>query len=89
MCNILGVSQHDKESTSKCNLEHLHQVLAQMLHTAELDMAKTVTPMTLMSFLTAWHGPFALPITQSLKPLQAIFGCNMLFNIPFIADWNK
>ncbi len=62
----------DKTSNPQTNaiLECLHQVLAQMLRTAELDMAKTVTPMTLMSFLSMRHEPFALPITQSLKPLQ-------------------
>ncbi len=46
-----------------------------------------------MSSLTTRHGSFALPITQSLKinasPGAAIFGCDMLFDIPFIADWNK
>jgi hypothetical protein len=31
-------------------LERVHQVLGQMLCTAELDMANSVTPMTLMSF---------------------------------------
>ncbi len=48
-------------------LERLHQVLAQMLHTAELNIAKTVPP----NDVDVRHGPFALPIIQSLKPLQA------------------
>jgi hypothetical protein len=30
------------------------------------------------------HGPFA-----KASPDMAIFGCDMLFNIPFVADWNK
>jgi hypothetical protein len=38
-----------------------------------------------MSFLTTRHGPFALPITQSLKPPQV----RQYFDILFIADWNK
>ncbi len=47
--------------------------------------------MTLMSSLTTRHGPFAPPITQSSKasPGTAIFGGDMLFDIPFLADWNK
>jgi hypothetical protein len=49
-------------------LEHVHQVLGQMLHTAKIDMANSVTPMTLMSFLTTRHWQFALP--QYLKPHQ-------------------
>ena len=37
------------------------------------------------------HGPFALPTIQYLKPPQAqqFFGRDMLFDIPYIADWNK
>jgi hypothetical protein len=48
-------------------------------------MAKTVPPMTLMSFLTTQHGQFTL----KASPGVAIFGHDMLFNIPFIANWNK
>jgi hypothetical protein len=35
------------------------------------------------------HGPFALPITSVLNasPGAAKIGRNMLFDIPFIADW--
>jgi hypothetical protein len=40
-----------------------------------------------------WHGPFALPTIRYLKPPPspgaAIFGRDMLFDIPYIADWNK
>jgi hypothetical protein len=38
-----------------------------------------------------WHGPSALPITWYLKasPGAAIFGQDMLFDIPFVADWRK
>jgi hypothetical protein len=43
-------------------------------------------PMTLMSSLTTQHGPFALP---KASPGAAIFGCDMLFGIPFVADWHK
>jgi hypothetical protein len=32
------------------------------------------------------HGPFALPTIQYSKPHH---GQDMLFNIPFIADWKK
>ncbi len=52
-------------------LECLYQVLAQMLRTAELDMAKTVTPNDVHVFFDNVAWPFALPVIQSLKPLQA------------------
>ncbi len=39
------------------------------------------------------HGPFALPTIRYSKlkasPGTAIFGRDMLFDIPCIADWNK
>ncbi len=43
------------------------------------------------SSLTMQHGPFAVPIIQYLKPHPgaAIFGRDMLFDIPFVADWYK
>ncbi len=64
-------ANHGKESTSKCNLECLHQVLTQMLRTAELDMAETVTPDDVDDFLdnAAW-AMCSTYIIQSLKPLQ-------------------
>jgi hypothetical protein len=43
-----------------------------------------------MSFYQMPHGPFALSNIQYLKPPgAAIFGRDMLFDIPFIADWQK
>jgi hypothetical protein len=40
------------------------------------------------------HGPFALPTIQyhtviKASPGAAIFGQGMLFDVPFIADWQK
>jgi hypothetical protein len=51
-----------------------------MLCTAELDMAETVAPNDIDS---TYH------TVLKTSPGVAIFGCNMLFNIPFIANWNK
>ena len=38
-----------------------------------------------------WHGPFTLTNHTVLKasPCTAIFGLDMLFDIPFLTDWNK
>ncbi len=72
-------------------LECLHQVLAQMLRTSELNMAKTITPDDVNVFLD--NGAWAIPSTYytvlKASPGVAIFGCNMLFKNPFIANWNK
>ncbi len=51
-------------------LGRVHQVLGQMLCTAELDMANSVTPNDVNVFLDTQHGQFALPITRYLKPPQ-------------------
>jgi hypothetical protein len=62
-----------------------------MLRTAELDMAETVTPNDINVFLdnTAWVICSTYHTVLKASPGAAIFRCNMLFNIPFIADWNK
>jgi hypothetical protein len=72
-------------------LERLHQVLAQMLRTAELDMAKTLSPNDVDVFLdnAAWAICSTYHTVLKASPGAEIFGCDMLFDIPFIADWNK
>jgi hypothetical protein len=62
-----------------------------MLHTSKLDMAKTITPDGVDVFLdnATWviHSTYHTVLKAS--PGAAIFGCDMLFDIPFIDDWNK
>jgi hypothetical protein len=62
-----------------------------MLCTAELDMAETVTPNDVNVCLNnaAWAICSTYHTVLKASPGAAIFGCNMLFNIPFIANWNK
>ncbi len=72
-------------------LEHLHEVLGQMLRTSEIDMAKTITPDDVDAFLDnrAWAIRSIYHTVLKASPGAAIFGRDMLFDIPFIADWNK
>jgi hypothetical protein len=62
-----------------------------MLRTAELDMANSVTPDDVNVFLdnTAWaiHSTYHMVLKAS--PGAAIFGQDVLFDIPFVADWHK
>ena len=69
----------------------VHQVLGQMLPTAELDMADSVTPNDVDTFLdnAAWAICSTYHTVLKALPGAAIFGQDMLFDIPFIADWNK
>ncbi len=69
-------------------LERIHQVLGQMLRTAKLDMADSVTPNDVDVFLdnTAWAIRSTYHTVLKASPGAAIFGRDMLFDIPFIAD---
>jgi hypothetical protein len=72
-------------------LERVHQVLGQMLRTAELDMADSVTPDYIDVFLdnVAWAIRSTYHAVLKASPGAAIFGHDMLFDIPFVADWHK
>jgi hypothetical protein len=72
-------------------LECVHQVLGQMLCTAELDMADSVTPNDVDVFLDNAAWAICSTYHTVLKASQgaAIFGRDMLFDIPFMADWHK
>jgi hypothetical protein len=72
-------------------LERVHQVLGQMLCTAELDMANSVTPNDVDVFLdnAAWAIRSFYHTVLKVSPGAAIFGRDMLFDILFMADWRK
>jgi hypothetical protein len=72
-------------------LEHVYQVLGQMLCTAEIDMADSVTSDDVDVFLEnmAWAICSTYHTVLKASPGAAIFGCDMLLNIPFVADWHK
>ncbi len=71
--------------------ERMHQVLREMLRTAEINMADSVTPNGTNVFLdnTAWAICSTYHTVLKASPGATIFGQDMLFDIPFIADWNK
>ena len=62
-----------------------------MLHTAELDMAESVTPDDVNFFLdnTAWAIRSTYHTVLKALPGAAIFGRDTLFDIPFVANWAK
>ncbi len=80
-----------KNPQANAVLERLHQVLGQMLHTSELNMAKTITPDDVDVFLnnTAWAIRSTYHTVLKASPGAAIFGRDMLFDILFIANWDK
>ncbi len=72
-------------------LERVYQVLGQMLCTAELDMADSVTFDDVNDFLdnAAWAICSTYHTVLKASPGAAIFGWDMLFDISFVADWRK
>ncbi len=94
LCVTYGIKRKPttiKNPQANAILERLHQVLAQMLRTSELDMAETITPDDIDIFLdnASWVIRSTYHTVLKASPGAAIFGCNMLFDIPFIADWNN
>eukprot|EP00804_Cyclotella_cryptica_P006331 CCRYP_010181-RA/>CCRYP_010181-RA protein AED:0.23 eAED:-0.37 QI:0/-1/0/1/-1/0/1/0/141 len=72
-------------------LERVHQVISCMLRTAEIDMVPSVEPHDIDKFMTnvAWAICSTYHTVLKASPGAAIFGRAMLFDIPFLADWNK
>jgi hypothetical protein len=69
-------------------LECIHAVLGSMLHTSELNMAKMVKASDIDIFLSdaAWAVCSTYHTVLKASPGAAIFGQDMLFDIPFVAD---
>jgi hypothetical protein len=94
LCVTYGIKHKPttiKNPQANAILERLHQVLAQMLCTSKLNMAKTITPDDLNVFLdnAAWAIRSTYHTVLKASPGAAIFGRDMLFNVPFMAGWNK
>ncbi len=66
----------------------MHQVIGQMLRTTELDMAKSVVPDDVDVFIdnAAWAIRSTYHTVLKASPGAAIFGRDMLFDIPFLCD---
>ena len=62
-----------------------------MHHTAELDMGNTINKNDIADFLINAAWVFCSNYHTVLKTLPgvAIFGCDMLFDIPFLSDQTK
>ena len=59
-----------------------------MLHTAELDMTDTVSKSDIADFLTnaVWAVRSTYHTVLKTSPGGVIFGRDMLFDVPFLAD---
>ncbi len=94
LCDTYGINRKPtsvKNPQANAVLEHIHAVFMNMLCTTELDMAKLVKASDINVFLsdTVWAICSTYHTVLKASPGAAIFGWDMLFNIPFIADWKK
>jgi hypothetical protein len=94
LCDTYGIKRKPtsvKNPQANAILGRIHAVLGNMLRTSELDMAKTVKPSDIDVFLSdaAWAVCSTYHTVLKASPGAAIFGWDMSFDIPFIADWQK
>jgi hypothetical protein len=92
LCKTFGVKRKPtsiKNPQANAILERIHAVFTNMLCTAKLDMAKLVNASDIDIFLAdaAWAIRSTHHTVLKASPGAAIIGCNVLFDIPFIADW--
>ena len=79
-----------KNSQSNVILERVHDVIMNMLRTSELDMSDSVSDKDVSLFIAdaSWAIRSTHPTVLKASPGSAIFGRDMLFDIPFVADRN-
>ena len=80
-----------KNPKANAILEQVHQVIATLLCITELDMSNTVVTSDINAFLAdaAWTVCSTYHTVLKASPGATIFGQEMLFDIPFLADRNK
>ena len=80
-----------KNPQANAILERVHQTIRGMFCTAEIEMADTISESDIVDFLTnaAWAVRSTYHTVLKASPGAAIFGRDMLFDIPFITNWNK
>eukprot|EP00804_Cyclotella_cryptica_P023410 CCRYP_000514-RA/>CCRYP_000514-RA protein AED:0.67 eAED:0.21 QI:0/0/0/1/1/1/2/0/241 len=92
LCDSYGLKRKPtsvRNPQANAILERVHQTIMAMLRTAELDMADTVSKSDIADFLTnaAWAVRSTYHTVLKTSPGAAIFGRDMLFDVPYIADW--
>ena len=94
LCDSYGIKSKQttiKNPQANAILERVHLVIANMMRAREIDMADTIHEDDISDFLddAAWAIRSTYHTTLKASPGAAIFGRDMLFNVPFVADWYK
>ena len=79
-----------KNPQANAVLERIHAVFGDMMRCSGLDNSPTVEPDMIADFISdaAWALRSTYHTVLRASPGAAIFGRDMLFDIPFVADWN-
>jgi hypothetical protein len=79
-----------KNPQANAIIERVHGVIGDMMRTRELDMSPTVEDTMIEDFLVdaSWAIRSTYHTVLKSTPGAAIFGRDMLFDIPYVADWN-
>ena len=80
-----------KNPQANAVLERIHAVIANMMRTSGLDNCDAITPQMIDDFLVnvGWAIRSTYHTVLKTTPGAAVFGRDMLFDIPFLADWTK
>jgi len=94
LCDSYGLKRKPtsiKNPQANAILERIHQVLMTMIRTSEINMPDSVAPSDIDAVLTnaSWAIRSTYHTVLKASPGAAIFGRDMLFDIPYIADWKK
>ncbi len=94
LCNSYGIKRKPttiKNPQENAIYECIHQVLEMMMRISGIDMAKSVEPADIDTFIDNAARAIHSTYHTVLKASQgaAIFGRDMLFDISFIADWKQ
>ena len=94
LCKSFGMKSKPttiKNPQANAIIEHAHGVIGNMMRTSDLDTSPTVTDAMIVDFVVdaAWAVRSTYHTVLKSSPGAAIFGRDMLFDIPFVADWNE
>jgi hypothetical protein len=89
ICNSYGIKHkpttiENPQANAIC--ERIHQILGTMMCTSEIDMAESVEPADIDTFIdnAAWATCSTYHMVLKATPGVAIFGQGMLFEVPFV-----
>lgn len=80
-----------KNPQANAILERVHGVFGDMLRSSGLENGETIDGHRLDQFITdaAWAIRSTYHTVLKATPGEAVFGRDMLFDIPFVADWSE